>query len=307
MKYTRFINPNYHLNLPLSFSGFTLVCSTLIKCDLFYSERITMKVNGEAFKKTRQELRKDHTRGVVGQPAIGSQEWLATKTGLSVRLIQRLEKGEASVATVDKVSPFLKINGREFIEGFGKNFVIPDAKGYIDLRPAVSPRSDPDAFPHSAMMLTVDPLELECKADEFDSYFLREITAKLVCDTINIDFEWAYEVDISPKGENWLPIKNDVRSLKILTPAVFFQSIMFKQTSRKFLSWSEFVEKIEASSDSLLKLELKINFENFYKILHIGLCIELLKENLSNGRKKYKCQWPYRTQLRVKSMTWMNT
>lgn len=260
-----------------------------------------MKVKGEAFKQARQELCKDHPRGTIGQPGEGSQEWLAEKTGLSVRVIQRLEKGEASITTVDQVSPFLKINGREFIEGFGKEFVIPSANGYIDLRPAVSPRSEPDTFQQSIMMLSIDPLELECKADEFDSYFLREITGKLFCDTINLELEWLYEVDISPKGNGWLPIIQCVKSLEIQTPYLFCQSIMFKQTSRQIVSWAEFVEKIEASNENSLRLEIKFQFRNFYKLLNISLCIELLRYNFSKGRDDHKSQWPYRNQ--IKAMT----
>lgn len=265
-----------------------------------------MKVDGDAFRRSREEVRKNtsRNRGNAKQPGVGTQEWLASKTGLSSRLIQRLEKGEASIETVDKVSSVLKLNGREFIHGYGENCVTLNASGYIDLRPSSNPKKFPEEFGYSSLMLTIDPMFIGCSDDDFSHYRLKAITSYLSFDNNIIEFEWAYKVSLVSGSRGWLPIEEELRSMEITTPSVMSIPIMFRQSSNIKLSWDQFISKVEATSDNLMKIEVKLKFDNFHKILKIGLCIELLKNYITQGRLLHNSQWPYRTQL--KAMTWSN-
>lgn len=266
-----------------------------------------MKVNGEAFKKAREEIRKNtaRIRGTAGEPQLGTQEWLAAKTGLSSRLIQRLEKGEASIETVDSVGAVLKINGRELIEGYGETYVHVQALGFINLRPAMSPRKYPEKFGYSALMLVVDPLTLICKDDDFSSYQLKTIKARLNFAQTCIEWEWAYRVLlVDSDDKDWLAIEEELNSRKLIAPTTLHIPIMFKQSKAVALSWADFLDQAQQTTDSLIKLEITAHFDNFHKTLNIGVSTELLKHYITQGKLKYDSPWPYYTQL--KAMTWTN-
>lgn len=267
-----------------------------------------MKVNGEAFRQAREEIRKNAgiPKGVRGEPAEGTQEWLAEKSliksrnggmkCLSVRTIQALERGEASIQTVDAVSPHLGLNGRELIIGYGRNSVTVEASGVVDLRSMEAPLLKPDNFHTSPLMLTLDPLVITISDDELETVELRGMSAMLLLEKQHYPFKWLYEVALVPNGNGWLGNEGEVAPETLRTPASWKKSIMFTQTEWPALNWSEFVNAVESTDRNLLQLEVNIEFRNFRKTLNIGLAVAQMRSYLDYGRQVRQAEWPSRIQ-----------
>lgn len=276
-----------------------------------------MKVNGEAFRRAREEIRKDSPkRGAPGKPAKGTQEWLASvarvpneKAGngepkwrsLSVRTIQALEKGVSSIETVDAVSPHLEINGRELIFGYGKESVICRATGVIDFRPSDYPVDNNDDFFKSPLLVTVDPLELSFDPIDIDQFHVEGVELNLSFDEFNQKFTWLYEVSFTKDTIGWLGVVKELRPFLIDVGngrKTINMPIMFSSLSASAISWKDFVDKVEKSTDTKIMIDINIFFSNFEKNIKLICSIDLLKENFKIGREKRKSTYPYKTHVR---------
>lgn len=275
-----------------------------------------MRVDGNAFRKAREEIRKNsrRTRGVRGEPAKGTQEWLANiatirnvegeQTPLSVRTIQYLERGTASIQTVDAVSPHLGLNGRSLILDYGQDAVRIDAPGVIDLRPENSPYTYPDTFQDSALLLSVDPLIIKLNLDEMDLARLEQITATLQVDKATTVFRWLYRVLLTPKGSGWLGVEEEIYPLSI-TSELYRISLMFRQTTCPPWSWAEFVKILEETESKLARITLNLEFTYFTKTLDVGITVSQLQTYFRLGRQKRKSEWPFMAQ--PDALTWTIT
>jgi len=244
-----------------------------------------MKVNGVAFKRAREEIRKNSPQvrnKLRGDASVGTQEWLACKakiknkngklTSLSVRTIQYLEKGEASIQVVDAVSPFLQINGRELIFDYGVESVKLKALGVIDFRPAMYPESS-NTFYKSPLLMSVDPLAISFDSDDLSNVEINSISAKLLVGGGAIKFRWLYEVELTENGKGWLGIKNEVSPIRMNSPETYISPIMFKQVDPLKLSWFDFIKAIEAETTNLMQINVAVDFTTFTKELKIGVSI----------------------------------
>lgn len=268
-----------------------------------------MKVNGLAFRKAREEIRKNAPRakGTSTQPALGTQEWLASVAKirnaqgedvcLSVRSIQYLEKGTASIQTIDAVSPHLGLNGRELIEGYGQNSVTLKAEQVIDLRPTLDPFAYTDTFANSPFVLTIDPLAIAINASDLSTARLEQMSAELKLDKQTIPLTWFYQVLLTPNSQGWLGIEKSVHPINFIAPCEWRNSILFVQTQKPAISWETLVNTIEALETKLLSLVVTCEFENFIKTLSIGLAINELKQAFAYERMRRKTTLPYRTQV----------
>lgn len=281
-----------------------------------------MKVNGEAFRKAREEIRKDSPkrRGKPGQPAKGTQEWLAglaivlnEEQGeaepkwkpLSVRTIQALEKGEASIETVDAVSPHLGINGRELIIGYGKENVVCRAVGNIDFRPAAYPINNRKDFFKSPLMITIDPLEFVFNTADIDTFHIKNISLSLGLFGFHQEFTWLYEVSLTQNSSKWLGIIKEVYPFSIHlceNQKIINIPIMFSCQDVNAISWEEFVDRVEESNDGQITINMEIRFSNFEKNIKILCSLELLKINFQKGRKIRKSIYPYKTHVKIISV-----
>lgn len=243
-----------------------------------------MKVNGKAFKTAREEILKDSgaiTPSLKGEPSPGTQEWLAqvahirSSTGilkpLSVRTVQYLEKGEASIQTVDAVSPHLKINGRELIIGYGLNQINCNVPNVVDFRSISSPRNDPENFKKDAFVITLDPIIISFSEGDLDSTILKKITATLKIEKVEVDFQWIYEVALNPTGQGWLGIKKEVNKITIDNTGDLSFSVMFSQKNYPSVSWIELINMVESSRSPLIKIDVNFHFENLTKNTKIGV------------------------------------
>ena len=273
-----------------------------------------MNVNGSAFKKAREEIRKnsEKPKGFRGEAGEGTQEWLAQTAkirsangeikALSVRTIQYLEQGKASILTIDAVSPHLRINGRELIVGYGNDHISLDAPNVIDFRPTLYPRVG-QGFQLSPFLLTIDPLIITFSENEdIDIAKLVGMTIKMKLGHLDMRLGWLYKVGLHPGGNNWLGIKDEIYPEVLHSPSTYRASIMFHQITEKTISWQEFVTTIEASNLRVLQLEVTIEFEYFIKEIKIGIILSEIGTFISKGRQKYSSEWPYFAQ--PKTIVW---
>jgi hypothetical protein len=265
-----------------------------------------MKVNGIAFKKAREEIRKNTTQicnKLRGIPSDGTQEWLAYKarirgkngkmTNLSVRTIQYLEKGEASIQVIDAVSPFLGINGRELIFNYGNESIKLDAPSVIDFRPSSYPREFLD-FPSSPLLLTIDPLIITfSKNDDIDTAKLMNISISMTLDNIKINFGWLYKVGLNPGSSTWLGFLDEVFAEQLSAPSTYRAAIMFHQLIEDKISWQKFIDSIENTKKRIIQLDVTVEFEYFIKNIQIGVVVSEMKTFFSKGRCKYNSSFPY--------------
>lgn len=270
-----------------------------------------MKVNGIAFKRAREEIKKNTSqigKRLRGCAAPGTQEWLASKakiknkngklTSVSVRTIQYLEKGEASIQVIDAVSPFLRINGRELIFDYGLDSIELSAPSCIDFRPVTYPENS-NAFHKSPLLISIDPLLIHLVSDDYDSVTVDSMFVNLKINSLSIDFKWLYEVELTPNGIGWLGIKREVFPITINESEPYSSSIMFSQIEISKLSWKDFIDLIKVSDDKLAQLSLTINFSTFQKILKIGVSISQINSIISCLKKDR-----YPNYLQPDSLTW---
>lgn len=274
-----------------------------------------MKVNGSAFKKAREEIRKDTqvSDKLRGESAVGTQEWLASKAQirsksgelkpLSVRTIQYLERGSASIDVVDAVSPHLKINGRELIIGYGKDSVDADFPSYIDFRPTISPADSLESFQLSPVLMTLDPMLIDFDSDDLESIKLRSITAIVKFEEgLLINYVWLYKVMLIPGGKGWLGIDEEISPIKMSQPSHYKASIMFKQSILPYLSWSDFIKIIEQTNDNMLKVTINMNFITFEKEFKIGVSVSQARTLIKSSKQRFKCTYP--VYIQPDALTW---
>lgn len=267
-----------------------------------------MKVNGIAFKKAREEIRKNVQKRKMlrGEAGEGTQEWLAEVAkvrspngeikSLSVRSIQYLEQGTASIATIDAVSGHLFVNGRELIIGYGNNFINLDSPSVVDLRPYSSPYDNLD-FYQSSFLLTIDPLVITfTENDDIDTSRLINITANVKFEHLNITMGWLYKVKLIPGGNGWLGIQDEVFSEGLYAPTIYRASIMFNQIDMHNVSWGELVETVEKSTEKMLQITVTVEFEYFIKEIKIGVITSELGTLFRKGRLKRSSEWPFFAQ-----------
>lgn len=274
-----------------------------------------MKVNGIAFKKAREEIRKNATESknkLRGEASEGTQEWLAQVAkvrscngemkSLCVRSIQYLEKGEASIATIDAVSGYLGVNGRELIINYGNNFINLDAPSVVDFRPTSCPREVSD-FQLSPFLLTIDPLVIEfSKNEDIDTAKLIGITASIELKQEKINFEWLYKVGLNSASNSWLGFLDEVYSEQLYAPSTQRLSIMFAQRNGNNISWEKFIAMVEETELRMLQLEVIVEFKYFVKNIKIGIVTSEMKTFFSKGREKYNGKYPYFIQ--PKTIIW---
>ncbi len=272
-----------------------------------------MRVDGKAFRRAREEIRKNsgQSRGKKGKPSKGTQEWLASvatilnqngeQVSLGVRTIQYLEKGQASIQTVDAVSPHLGLNGRSLIQGYGEKAVEIKAPGIIDLRPESAPSEAPLVFYKSPLMMSVDPLTIQLNPEEIENALLEGITANFRIGDQATTFRWLYQVQLNPSGSGWLGIEREVSPVSITTEP-FKISVMFRQTTYPQWSWAKVVNEVEESKYRLIKVNLKFQFSHFTKELDIGIATSQLATYFQLGREKRNSTWPFMAQ--PDTLTW---
>lgn len=258
-----------------------------ITCN-FFLQVISMKVNGAAFKAAREEIFKNANHDKLrlrGEAAEGTQEWLAQvamvkskKDGslkpLSVRTVQYLEKGEASIQTIDAVSPFLGLNGRELIIGYGINQINCSTLNVIDFRPTDCPSTYEDTFQDSPFLFTIDPLQVSLSEGDLTEVKLNLITAILEIGGLKINFSWIYRVALNPTGKGWLGILQEVYPEKIYAPYNESRSIMFHQPSYPFISWLDFINLVDSEKLGMIKIIVTFHFDNFIKEMRLGVSIK---------------------------------
>lgn len=261
-----------------------------------------MKVDGSAFKAARKKVRARYPgRGEPGQPATGTQEWLAEEARLSLRAVQYLEKGEASIKTITEVSKLLEIeNWEEYILDFGAEYVTCSAEKLVDFRPEQYPPDNPDTFHNSCMLLTIDPLSILVETGRFEEIALEKIEAKLSGFPVELEFIWMAEVSLTPAGVGWLGWVKEAEELYLTaTDKVRNLPIMFRQSKASVVSWGDFVAMVEETSTNQIYLDVDLHFSRFTKEIRIFLSVELLQKLFSDGRIKYSSKFPYRAQVKT--------
>lgn len=258
-------------------------------------------VNGNVFKEARLGIRRKsgRQRGTTAEPARGTIEWLSIVSGCSIRTIKSLEKGHATIETIDKVSPFLRLNGRQHILGYGAENIFSKADGSVDFRPSLYPFSPDKAFNpdclSSVMVMTLDPITFLFQSVELSYVYLEKITANLSNSEYAISFDWLYEVSLTPNAQGWLGIQKETHPFRIeLTEEVqqLHLSIMFKQINPMKITWGDFVTYIRTTTNPQLKLEVNIQFTQFTKQFTRFVSIDYLKTLFLNACQRRKLDWP---------------
>lgn len=261
-----------------------------------------MRVDGTVFRAARKKIRARFPgRGQPGLPAKGTQEWVADEARLSLRAVQYLERGEASLKTITQVSKLLHIeNWEECICDYGVEYVTCTAEKLVDFRPELYPPHNTETFSQSCMLMSVDPLSILVESGSFKEATLKEITARLSGLTIEVNFIWIAEVSLTPAGVGWLGWVKEVEELHLpATDRLINMPIMFKQTNLPQISWEDFVKMIDRSTANQIYIDISLNFVRFTKNMRIFLSVELLQKLFSEGRLKYNSEQPYRVQAKT--------
>lgn len=259
-----------------------------------------MKVNGAAFIAARKKIRaKCPGRGEAGRPALGTQEWLAEQANVSLRAVQYLEKGEASLKTIKAVSNFLGMQGWEhYIHNYGSEYVTCSAPKVIDFRPELYPPHNQNQFANSTLQMTIDPLSILIEEGMFDRLLLKDVKAVLTGLPVDIEFTWLAEVLLTPAGKGWLGWVREMREFYISADNVKIElPIMFRQLNPHQVTWGEFIGMIEASNVNQIYADISLFFPAFVKKIRVYLSIELMKHLFKEGRIKYKSHLPYRFHI----------
>lgn len=268
------------------------------------------RVNGAFFAEVRAGFKK--SRGLKRRPsgakinphAVGTQKWLAQESGVSVKLIQQLEKKNTATArTIELVGNALGIDGFELILDSPVPMISCAIQNSLDIRPAESPFDNESSFHTSPIMLALDPIEITNEDTKLKEVRLKGISAELTGTPRPIHFQWLYEVILTVSGKGWLGITNDGLLHSFVIPntqgeAPIAKSIMLKPTGLPVTSWETFVTMIENDEcNKTLKLSVTFNFNTFQKKVDVFLLRQTLRLLFSEGRKARHSKWPYRAQV----------
>lgn len=261
-----------------------------------------MRVDGVALREKREQLRAQFPgRGEQGLPAIGTQEWLADEAKISLRAVQYLEKGQASLKVIRAVSEVLEIEQWErLIVNYGVEYVHCHAGDLVDFRPGLYPPNNPDTFAESALQITLDPLVLKADVGKFDSFLLKRITGRVYGFEQCIELSWLAEVSLTPDMNTWLGWVRELDEIELVANGKNCHiPIMFKQDQLPLVSWGEFVAMVESFPKSQFEIDITLHFDNFDKHFRVYVSVDLLKLLFIQGRKKYGSELPYRAQVRA--------
>lgn len=278
-----------------------------------WNSRKRVVVDGEAFKAARIMFKSDDedTRDVEYQRrelhGYGSQGWLAEKAGLSLRIISSLEGGKASVAVVDAVSNILGIPGRQYILGYGEQATKVIASHSIDLRPAISGRTEgnEETYLNTPLLVTLVPVNILIEDAFIEEAVLKSMHIRLsvgeaysdIGKSMIMDFVWIYYVNLTSSAKTFLGDPEVVGEVRIKTNEIYKKSIMFSQESISPTTWKKFCEYIiefgsdESLDHSRLLLTLTLKFENFEKQVPILVSIQEIKSLIENYYPKGCPYW----------------
>lgn len=269
-----------------------------------------MKVDGDFFRESREKIKiknvgEDRIRikdsnGEISNTRIGTQSWLANIAGVSVKSVKNLERGEASLVTLERVSKELDIENYEaYIPDYYKDDVVILADSHIDFRPEVAPGQDLQ-FINSVMVMTLDPLTITVNSEEKEPFLLTKVKARLTGLGEEIIFTWLAEVSLTNGAQGWLGLVAHLNELRLETNnETRYIPVMFKQEYPSRILWHDFVEKIEKSEKGQFNVELEFEFAQFTKMIDIRVPIQTLQDMFKDSRIKYESDWPYRAQLRT--------
>lgn len=249
-----------------------------------------LDVEGQAFTRAREAHANidENLRGDVS----GTQEWLADKASVSLRTIQKLEEGKASLKTIDSVSTALEINGRAYIIGYGSRYTQCQSPGVIDFRSIVYGEEDA-AYLDRPFAITIDPIIINYDDDFTDSVMLNAIYAKLSIDDLEIKFKWLYLVELTAASQGWLGYKSSVFPTQILKKQPYAKSVMLKQQEDEPVSWGEILNRFTSSEAESLTLEIMLKFEYFDKFAELSIPISKLSHDCFRAQTKYNLAGPY--------------
>lgn len=261
-----------------------------------------MKIDGALFITARKKFRARYPgRGEQGNPAPGTQEWVADQARVSLRAVQYLENGEASLRTIKAVSQLLGITDwEEHVLDYGAEYVTCLAKRMIDFRPEHYPPHHPGSFHQSTLLMTLDPISITVEPGKFAGVWLKEVTAILKGLPTPMFFTGLAEVLLTPAGKGWLGWVEEMEERYL--PAngePIHIPIMFRQTDIPQMTWGGFVAMVEATAASQFEVECCLHFTNFQKRIKVYVSTDLLQRLFSEGRKKHQSEFPYRVQLRT--------
>ncbi len=238
-----------------------------------------VKVDGTAFKRERLRFKNQDNTVNRGEYGYGSQEWLAEQARISPRAISSLERGKASVKTVDAVSKVLGIQGREYIWGYGADFTTFRTAGVIDFRSSINGRlpENETTYQDAPFLLTLLPIAITVDDDFISTATLQKLRLKLSVRGMEIDFIWIYNVLLTSRSNTWLGDEKDVSEVVIPVRETYQSSVMFRQDSLNSISWRQFINHIGETDDARILLTLTLEFERFEKEGYILISTEEIK------------------------------
>lgn len=265
------------------------------------------KIDGNAVKQARLLKRRNasNRRGTPGSPAEGTVEWLAMISGCSPRTIKEMERGFATIETLDKVSPFLDLDGRLLIPGYGSEDINCTADQIVDFRPATCPWDDNNDFDPdfilSPMLLTLDPMTFILEWDELKHVDIKNVIVQLSGLEAQLDFAWLYEVSLTPAAEGWLGIQKEMWPFRIHPndQQQVHMPIMFKQDDLTKMPWDEFVVQVNKTESPQLRLDVTVDCERFNKQFARFVSTDHLKALFAADCERRKMKWPVRAQCRL--------
>lgn len=261
-----------------------------------------MEVNGSGLALARKKIRAANPgRGTMWEPAKGTQEWLAKSIGTTLRTVQNLEKGRASLRVLKAACCELKVESwQSYVVNYGAEYVQCTASNLIDFRAEKNPNDHPKDFFLSTTLMTIDPLSIALDEGEFASVNLRSAEARLQGKNLDIGFHWLAEVSLTPTGQGWLGWIKPVEAQQVVAGNPAWQRpIMFHQTNVPPMLWLDFIHYIDESDESQLNLIVDLDFGNIKKSFTVRVSIELLQNLFSYARHKYQSDYPRRAQVKA--------
>jgi len=261
-----------------------------------------LEINGAELAQARKKIRAlNPGRGEAWAPAKGTQEWLALRIGKTLRTVQNLEKGRASMPVLKAVCRELGLkNWKQYVLNYGVEYLSCTATSLIDFRAEKDPNTHEDSFFHSTTLMTIDPLSISLEEGEVSFADLRSIEARLQSKNLDIHFSWLAEVSLTPTGSGWLGWVKPVETKRIEAGSkAWVCPIMFHQTTVPPMRWIDFVEYVDSSKESQLNINVDLDFGNLKKSFVVRVSIELLQTLFSYARQKYNSDYPRRAQVKA--------
>lgn len=261
-----------------------------------------MEVNGAELVKERKKIRAlNPGRGKSWAPAKGTQEWLAIQIGKTLRTVQNLEKGRASMEVLQASCRALGLKDwKKYVLNYGSEYLHCTATNLIDFRAEIDPTIHSGSFFRSTTLMTIDPLFISLDEGELGAVELKSVEARLQGKDLDISFRWLAEVSLTPTGNGWLGWVKPVESQNIEAGKPAWQCpIMFHQMAAPPMRWIDFVEYVDKSDESQLNIIMDFDFGNIKKSLTIRVSIELLQSLFSYARIKYNSDYPRRAQVKA--------